>query len=279
MFKNRWFYLMLSLAVLAAAALPSLDASAKAGLKNETAGAGSQQALIGINFSDHASDHSDEASSFLRAQEADQARWSAMGEFYTQQSQQAAVNRQLMLEDETARWANRGPILAAMEEAAAVLRLLGQDTNVSSKVLKDLASVRSATSKYLNVDKALANGYIPTSACMEEPGVGGMGFHYINPALIQDPEINLATPEVLLYAEVGGKLKLVGVEYFVAIGAPDAAIPQPAPSAPVLFQRQFDGPMMGHEPGMPPHYDLHVWLWELNPEGMFSPLNPRVTCN
>jgi hypothetical protein len=26
------------------------------------------------------------------------------------------------------------------------------------------------------------------------------------------------------------------------------------------------------------HYDLHVWLWKDNPEGMFTPTNPAVTC-
>jgi hypothetical protein len=46
----------------------------------------------------------------------------------------------------------------------------------------------------------------------------------------------------------------------------------------VLFGRPFDGPMLGHEPGMPPHYDLHVWVWQANPEGIFAPFNPNVTC-
>jgi hypothetical protein len=26
------------------------------------------------------------------------------------------------------------------------------------------------------------------------------------------------------------------------------------------------------------HYDLHVWLWKSNPEGLFSPTNPGVKC-
>jgi hypothetical protein len=42
---------------------------------------------------------------------------------------------------------------------------------------------------------------------------------------------------------------------------------------------EFSGPMEGHEPLMPPglhHYDLHVWLWKDNPEGIFSRLpTPR----
>jgi hypothetical protein len=39
--------------------------------------------------------------------------------------------------------------------------------------------------------------------------------------------------------------------------------------------------MEGHHPLMPlalHHYDLHVWLWKNNSEGLFSPTNPGVKC-
>ena len=29
---------------------------------------------------------------------------------------------------------------------------------------------------------------------------------------------------------------------------------------------------------MPPHYDLHVWVWQANPAGIFAPFNPNVSC-
>jgi hypothetical protein len=105
-----------------------------------------------------------------------------------------------------------------------------------------------------------------------------MGFHYVNPQRAMDPAIDLTAPEILLYASVNGNLKLVGVEYFYGVGAPDAPVPNPAPPAPVLFGLPFDGPMLGHEPGMPPHYDLHVWVWQANPSGIFAPFNPNVSC-
>ena len=47
---------------------------------------------------------------------------------------------------------------------------------------------------------------------------------------------------------------------------------------PSLFEMPFDGPMLGHEPGMPKHYDLHVWLYKHNPAGIFAAYNPRVEC-
>ncbi len=36
--------------------------------------------------------------------------------------------------------------------------------------------------------------------------------------------------------------------------------------------------MEGHDPQMPRHYDLHVWLWQANPAGIFAPFNPNVRC-
>ncbi len=47
---------------------------------------------------------------------------------------------------------------------------------------------------------------------------------------------------------------------------------------PTLFGQPFDGPMAGHNPQMPWHYELHVWAWEANPSGLFSSWNPNVSC-
>ena len=145
-------------------------------------------------------------------------------------------------------------------------------------VLKDLAAVRRATVKYHDVQVALDDGYLPTPACVSVQGVGAMGIHYVNPALAMDSAIVLKSPEVLLYAPTEDGLRLVGVEYFLGLGAPGSPVPTDPPPAPVLFGRSFDGPMEGHDPEMPPHYDLHVWIWQANPNDMFSPLNPNVTC-
>jgi hypothetical protein len=147
----------------------------------------------------------------------------------------------------------------------------------SPQVLRDLAKVRWATTKYHDVNVALADGFIRTPACVESPD-GGMGIHFINPDRLMDPAINLVEPEILLYSETEDGLKLIGVEYFYGIGAPDTQVPNPAPPSPILFGRTFDGPMEQHDPGQPPHYDLHVWIWKANPSGMFAPFNPKVSC-
>jgi hypothetical protein len=107
---------------------------------------------------------------------------------------------------------------------------------------------------------------------MEYPP-GGMGVHFLNVPLI-DGELDPMRPEVLIYERLeDGSLKLAAAEWFVPLAA--------SPTPPELFGREFDGPMEGHQPLMPPgfhHWDLHVWLWKENPAGMFVPTNPDVTC-
>jgi hypothetical protein len=144
-------------------------------------------------------------------------------------------------------------------------------------VLKDLAQVRRATAKYQDVNAALADGFVSTEVCVASPD-GGMGIHYINPPRLMDAEVNILEPEILLYVESGNGLKLIGVEYWASIGPPDTPVPNPAPPSPVIFGRTLDGPMEQHDPGQPPHYDLHAWVWMGNPSGIFAPWNPNVSC-
>jgi hypothetical protein len=154
-----------------------------------------------------------------------------------------------------------------------------------------LDAAKSAAARYHSIDQAQAAGYVAGSPCEQLPAVGGMGFHYVNPALLADPAIDPAKPEVLLYApNEQGKLKLVGVEYVAVALANTPAGPAPwfgatSPPvgffnpAPMLFGQTFDGPMAGHGPGMPWHYDLHVWLYRANPSGMFAQWNSNVSCS
>jgi hypothetical protein len=140
----------------------------------------------------------------------------------------------------------------------------------------ELGQVRRATARYHDPVVAVAEGYVATEACAAHPQLGGMGFHYVNPSLLSDPGIDPNKPEVLLYEELpGGRLRLMAVEWFTV--DPDQDLSTDA-RRPVLFDVPFDGPMPGHEPGMPVHFDLHAWVWKHNPEGVFFGWNPRVTC-
>jgi hypothetical protein len=103
-----------------------------------------------------------------------------------------------------------------------------------------------------------------------------MGFHYGNPELIADGKLDATRPEILVYQPTpSGKLRLGAVEYFQADGDQDLATD---PDRPSMFGMPFDGPMLGHNPKMPIHYDLHVWLYRHNPAGMFAMWNPTVGC-
>jgi hypothetical protein len=139
---------------------------------------------------------------------------------------------------------------------------------------RDVQVVRKATERFKDVDVALRAGYKPAAECVEGPD-GGMGIHYTNERLAEDRRIQLRRPEILVYQPRGERLRLVAVEYYRADadGRLDTDDDRPR-----LFGRGFDGPMEGHEPGMPVHYDLHAWVWKRNPSGTFAQFNPRVHC-
>ncbi|MDP9485789.1 MAG: hypothetical protein M3Q49_08415 [Actinomycetota bacterium] len=157
--------------------------------------------------------------------------------------------------------------------AAALVALAGVASaapgSTDPDASKQLAEVREATAKYQDESKARTDGYERTDHCIEDPKLGGMGYHYANMSIL-DLQIDPLKPELLLYAPSGdGGRKLVAVEYMV---------PDVGQKHPTLFGKEFNGPMPGHEPGMPVHYDLHVWAWEANPNGIFAPFNPNVRC-
>ena len=139
------------------------------------------------------------------------------------------------------------------------------------------SQIHQATKHYRDVEMALADGYVPVGGCTELPDVGGMGYHYLNPALAGDDVVDPAQPELLVYqAAEDGRLRLGAVEYFSADADQDVATDDDRPA--LFDQHPFEGPMPGHEPGMPIHYDLHVWLYRHNPAGQLASWNPSVDC-
>jgi hypothetical protein len=129
-----------------------------------------------------------------------------------------------------------------------------------------LQVVRRATARFHSKTQAVKAGYLPTDHCVFFPGLGGMGYHWLNPEL-RDEVFDPLHPEVVLYATgPDGELKLVAIEYVVR------DVGQERPSfAGYLFD-------IGGTPWPEPHWSLHVWLYEENPNGIFSPTNPNISC-
>lgn len=130
-----------------------------------------------------------------------------------------------------------------------------------------LLKVKAFTSPFHSTVLASRAGYAEASPCVAAPGLGGMGFHWVNEGLV-DPEFEPLRPEAVLYApDARGRLRLVAVEYVVLdVGQP----------APTFAGHPFD---VGGAPIPAPHWTLHVWVHKENPSGIFAPFNPRVVCS
>jgi len=147
----------------------------------------------------------------------------------------------------------------------------------------ELQSVRKLLDKYNDPIVAVHDGFYSSVGCISYPNGGGegamqyapgaMGVHFLNMGNV-GPKLDPSKPQVLIYEPVGDKLRLVAAEWFMPAELAGG-------KAPSVFGQELGGPMEGHKPLMPDglhHYDLHVWLWKTNPEGVFSPTNPAVKC-
>jgi hypothetical protein len=142
-----------------------------------------------------------------------------------------------------------------------------------------IATARQATDRYHDVGTATAAGYAEFRdaadiACIDKPGVGTMGIHYVDLANVLDGDVRADDPEAVIYAPAAGRLKLVAVEYIVfqeAWYAHHSDLPR-------LFGQDFTPVGADNRYGIPPFLELHAWLWQGNPSGMFEDWNPHVSC-
>lgn len=136
------------------------------------------------------------------------------------------------------------------------------------------AALRGATARFHRIEVALEEGDTAFGGCFADPGgSGGMGYHYVNNALVEGPAIDPLRPELLVYERrPDGELRLVAVEWITFVSAwhgTGNAVP------PALFDREFHiNPTLLAEP----FYLLHAWAWKHNPAGMFADWNPNVRC-
>jgi hypothetical protein len=143
---------------------------------------------------------------------------------------------------------------------------------VQAQTQDDLAELRDATAQYHRPEVAQAAGYdlVPgLDHCFNNPGVGAMGYHYINTSLL-DTTVDFLQPEVMVYTPgPNGILQLGAVEYVVPAAAWDAEYDE----LPQVISQEFHlNPALGV-------YVLHIWIWKNNPAGMFEDWNPKVSCS
>jgi hypothetical protein len=172
----------------------------------------------------------------------------------------------------------RSSLTAALGALCAIAFALSMAAPAGAGVARDLAAARAGTASFHDVAAATGYGVFTDAAgiaCIDNPGVGTMGVHYVKGALVGDGAVNAATPEALVYEPTSdGRLRLVAVEYVVFQADWDATHSSP----PSLFGQTFDDTGAVNRYGLPPYYSLHAWIWKNNPTGMFKDWNPNVSC-
>jgi hypothetical protein len=124
--------------------------------------------------------------------------------------------------------------------------------------------------------------------------LGAMGIHFFRPDLLgitapPAPRVNgtgthteFRRPSILIYEpQADGSLELVAVENLVFA---DAWRKAGHTERPTFHGVPYDS--MADDPNTPvdeahmfePHFDRHVWIYRENPNGVFTPLNPAVSC-
>lgn len=139
-----------------------------------------------------------------------------------------------------------------------------------------VARARTGTEPFRDPERARAVGYRPVG-----PDFPGMGRHWIHPTLILRDSLDPAQPPVLEYADITGRLTLVGVAYAALVkdGAPPTSLPVQASDwhfhqgtvEEESFLRSHAG--LGHVmPGAegPRIAVLHAWIWLDNPDGLLA---------
>ena len=144
-----------------------------------------------------------------------------------------------------------------------------------------LEELRAKSAPFHSEKHAAEAGYTVPVGCTDErtegiaaSGARGMGYHTLNPALI-DGETRLLDPELLVYGRdrPRGPLKLAAFDYFI----PGTFYPGPTsagyPGTPPILQG-LGTPLMWNDAHS--GWIAHVWLWRKNPDGIFDNFNPEI---
>jgi hypothetical protein len=137
--------------------------------------------------------------------------------------------------------------------------------------------VHDATAQFVDINVALAHGWVPATPCVSGPDTGAMGVHLVLPSRVNAGLLNAAKPEALIYEPMAnGAMRLVGVEFIVLESI--WASSNPVGSVPALDGNLLNYVAAPNRYGLPAFYELHVWAWERNPRGSYADWNTQVTC-
>src|SRR5262245_29547303 len=137
--------------------------------------------------------------------------------------------------------------------------------------------VREATERFQDVEVAKREGYGLAFGCVSGGDYGAMGLHFVNLALVADPALDPARPEIVLYEpKPNGGVRLTGADFLVFKADWDAQHPGETPQIMGQLLHLFDSP---NRFGLPPFYTLHVWAWKNNPTGTFVNWHANVSCD
>jgi hypothetical protein len=137
--------------------------------------------------------------------------------------------------------------------------------------------VRHATARFININVALAEGWVTATPCVSGPDTGAMGVHLVLPSRLGSVVLDPRQPEALIYEPMAnGAMRLVGVEFIVLESVWSAS--NPAGSVPALDGNLLNYIGAPNRFGLPAFYEMHVWAWEQNPKGSYADWNTHVTC-
>lgn len=135
----------------------------------------------------------------------------------------------------------------------------GKPRELSQAAIGQLQDARAATARYNNFQTAVRDGYIDINVIIPQTG-----FHYLQVDRL-DSGFDPARPEILIYnREANGRMKLVALEYAIPVAL--------SPAAPEGFAGNDDVWSVYQNT----LWTLYAWVWEHNPSGVFSPVNPEV---
>jgi len=158
----------------------------------------------------------------------------------------------------------------------AVMVLALPLVQASAQTPEFIARARAGTAALRDPEAARAAGYRPVG-----PDFPGMGQHWIHTALILRSTPDPAQPPVLEYAELNGKLTLVGVAYAVLVNSDSAPASLPVPASAWHFhsgtveEESFLRAHAGvshemHTATGPRLAVMHAWIWLDNPDGILA---------